>query len=54
MEENLVAGYLAYTSAEEFGADASGEAPATPSSPACVGISIASVALSADTVTSHC
>ena len=54
VNEQLMAGYLAYTTAEEYGADALGEAPATPSSPACVGISIASIALSAGTVTSHC
>lgn len=54
MDEKLVDGYLAYTTAEEYGADATGEAPATPSSPACVGISIASFALSANTVTSKC
>jgi hypothetical protein len=54
MNARLMDGYMAYTTAEEYGADALGEAPATPSSPACVTISIASFALSANTVTSHC
>ena len=54
MNEKLMDAYLAYTTAEEYGADAVGDAPATPSSPACVGISIASFGLSANTVTSKC
>ncbi|MGU3437420.1 LxmA leader domain family RiPP [Actinomycetes bacterium M1A6_2h] len=54
MNEKLMDGYMAYTTAAEYGADAVGEAPATPSSPACVGIGIASAAFSANTVTSHC
>lgn len=54
MDDKLMDGYLAYTTAEEYGTDAVGEAPATPSSPACVGISIASFTASANTVTSHC
>lgn len=54
MNEKLMDGYLAYTSAAEYGADAQAEAPATPSSPACVSISVASFTASASTVTSHC
>lgn len=54
MNERLMDGYMSYTTAEEYGADALGEAPATPSSPACVGISIASFMASANTVHISC
>ncbi|MFI5782537.1 LxmA leader domain family RiPP [Nocardia sp. NPDC051570] len=44
MEENLIAGYLAYTTAVEFGAHATTEAPAT--SPTTVTVATASASLS--------
>ncbi|MGV2917603.1 LxmA leader domain family RiPP [Streptomyces alfalfae] len=46
--DELIAGYTAYTNAEEFGATASGEAPAsitvtTVSSPECIQFSASAV-----------
>jgi len=51
MNENLIAGYAAYTTADEYGASATGDAPASVET---IGLSIASAALSAATVTDKC
>jgi len=51
MNEKLIAGYAAYTTADEYGTAAAGEAPASAET---VGITIASIALSASTVTQKC
>jgi hypothetical protein len=61
MSENLIAGYLAYTTAEEFGASAVGGAPATtPTVITTIEISVsvsvltASASVSANTATDNC
>jgi hypothetical protein len=51
MNEKLIAGYAAYTTADEYGTAATGEAPASVET---VGISIASVALSVMSVVDKC
>ncbi|MBM7167700.1 LxmA leader domain family RiPP [Streptomyces sp. G44] len=53
MNEKLIAGYAAYTTADEYGTAAVGEAPASAET-VTVGITIASIGLSASTVTSKC
>ena len=52
MNEKLIAGYAAYTTADEFGAAASGDAPATTP---VFGVSLASLGLSVNfTWYAHC
>ncbi|MEU7279184.1 LxmA leader domain family RiPP [Streptomyces sp. NPDC045431] len=51
MNEKLIAGYAAYTTADEFGTAAAGQAPASAET---ITITIASIGLSATTVTSKC
>lgn len=53
MNEKLIAGYAAYTTADELGTAANGDAPASVET-VTIGITIASVGLSASTVTSKC
>ncbi|MFI5782529.1 LxmA leader domain family RiPP [Nocardia sp. NPDC051570] len=49
MESNLISGYLAYTTAAEFGAETTGDAPGTYPTTTIVSVSIVS-----QTIGSHC
>ncbi|WP_161790223.1 LxmA leader domain family RiPP [Streptacidiphilus carbonis] len=51
MSEELIAGYVEYTTLDEYVADVVTEAPATLS---LVALSVASFGVSAKTVTSNC
>lgn len=44
MNEKLIEGYLAYTNADEYGASAAGDAPATPPLSILISVATASAA----------